>query len=112
MKKLYFLPLIFLVWSCGNPMPQTLKLTKADYSGKWPFAVDEIEIYCDGYTEIYGRTNNGKIYALNGSAKGASHNNASVSRVEEIWLDDPDIPGLKISYGDFITKGLELCEKK
>lgn len=51
---------------------------------EWPFSVNEIEVYCSGYKEIYGQTNNGKIYALNGSAKDASHNDPSISKVEEI----------------------------
>jgi len=46
-------------------------------------------------------TNNGKIYAPNGSAKEASHNDPSMSKVEDIWLGDPKWAGLKISYGDF-----------
>lgn len=112
MKRLYFLSFIFLVLSCNGTEQKTLKFTKEDYNGKWPFSVTKIEVYCSGYSEIYCKADNGKTYALNGSAKGASHNNPSISKVEEIWLDDPDFLGLKISYGDFITQGLTLCENK
>ncbi|WP_312824878.1 DUF2511 domain-containing protein [Epilithonimonas sp.] len=113
MKNLCLFTVLFLIFSCNSPSSiNTLKFSKHDYIGEWPFAIDEIEVYCSGYKEIYGRTNNGKIYALNGSAKGASHNDTSISKIEEIWLDDPKWAVLKISYGDFITQGLKLCENK
>ncbi|WP_415326290.1 DUF2511 domain-containing protein [Chryseobacterium sp. MMS23-Vi53] len=111
MKKNFLLPVLIAVISCSAPAKKTLKFTKDQYAGEWPFAVTEMEVYCSGYKEIYGKANNGKIYALNSSAKGASHNNPSISKVEEIWLDDPKFEGLKISYGDFITQGLTLCEE-
>lgn len=113
MKNFTLFSVLFLILSCSAPTQRnTLKFNKQDYIGEWPFSVNEIEVYCSGYKEIYGRTNNGKIYALNGSAKGASHNDPSISKVEEIWLDDPKWAGLKISYGDFITQGLTICESK
>lgn len=113
MKAIYSLLLLVLILSCSNPVPRTtIKLSKLEYGEKWPFSVDEVEVYCSGYKEIYCKASNGKTYALNGTAKGVSHNNAAISKVDEIWLDDPKWAGLKISYGDFITKGLELCENK
>ncbi len=57
--------------------------------GIWPFAVDEIKVYCTGYKGVYCKANNGKTYALNGTAKGISQNDPSISKIEEIWLDDP-----------------------
>lgn len=113
MKTLYYLSFLLLIVSCSSPVPKkTLKFSREDYVGKWPFSVNEIEVYCSGYKEIYCTASNGKTYALNGSAKGASHDDPTVSKVEEIWLDDPDWAGLKISYSDFITEGLNLCESK
>ncbi len=85
MKKLCLFSVLLLILSCSAPAAKnTLKFTKQDYIGEWPFAVNEIEVFCSGYKEIYGRTNDGKIYALNGSAKGASRNDPSISKVEEI----------------------------
>lgn len=113
MKTFYYFLLLLITISCSGPASQnTLKFTREDYPGKWPFSVDEIEVYCSGYKEIYCKTSNGKTYALNGSAKGISHNDPSISKIEEIWLDDPELVGLKLSYGDFITEGLKLCEHK
>ncbi|MDF2932756.1 MAG: hypothetical protein K0R36_2087 [Chryseobacterium sp.] len=113
MKNFTLFSVLFLILSCSAPAAKnTLKFTKQDYIGEWPFSVNEIEVYCSGYKEICGRTNDGKVYALNGSAKGASHNDPSISKVEDIWLDDPKWTELKISYGDFITQGLTICENK
>lgn len=113
MKNICLFSVLLFILSCSAPSAKnTLKFSKQDYIGEWPFSVSEIEVYCSGYKEIYGRTSDGKIYALNGSAKGASHNDSSISDVEEIWLDDPKFDGLKISYGDFITQGLTICENK
>lgn len=113
MKNICLFSVLFFILSCNAPSARsTLKFTKQEYIGEWPFSVNEIEVYCSGYKEIYGRTSNGKVYALNGSAKGATRNDSSISKVEEIWLDDPKWAGLKISYGDFITQGLTICENK
>nr|WP_314496849.1 DUF2511 domain-containing protein [uncultured Chryseobacterium sp.] len=112
MKKLCFLLIPLIVLSCTNTTRNTLKFTKQNYIGKWPFSVDEIEVYCSGYSEVYCTASNGKTYALNGTAKGASHDNPRISKVEEIWLNDPEREGLKIPYVDFITEGLLLCENK
>ncbi|WP_404986240.1 DUF2511 domain-containing protein [Chryseobacterium sp. M5] len=113
MKSICLFSILLFILSCNAPTAKdTLKFTKENYIGEWPFSVNEIEIYCSGSKEIYARTADGKVYALNGSAKGASHNDSSVSDVEEIWLDDTKYDGLKISYGDFITQGLTICENK
>ncbi|ROI04806.1 DUF2511 domain-containing protein [Chryseobacterium sp. G0240] len=113
MKKFFFLSGLFLMICCNSGTSQnTLIFKKQDYIGKWPFSVDKIEVYCNGYKEIYCRASNGKTYALNGTAKGVSVNNPAISKVEEIWLDDPEHPGLKLYYTDFITEGLTLCENK
>ncbi|SHG08629.1 DUF2511 domain-containing protein [Chryseobacterium vrystaatense] len=113
MKNLILFSIFILIFSCNSPQAgNTLTFTKQNYIGEWPFSVNELEVYCSGYKEIYGRASNGKVYALNGSAKGASHNDPSISKIEEIWLDDPNWKGLKISYGDFVTQGLTLCANK
>ncbi|WP_333597280.1 DUF2511 domain-containing protein [Chryseobacterium flavum] len=113
MKNYFFLLSLFLIISCNNSDSRnTLTFNKQEYGEKWPFSVDKIEVYCTGYKGIYCKANNGKTYALNGTAKGFSKNDPSISKVEEIWLDDPEHVGLKLYYTDFITEGLRLCESK
>jgi hypothetical protein len=95
-----------------NSDDKMLKFTKNTYNKEWPFSVDQIEVFCSGYKEIYCRADNGRIYALNGSAKSASKKIPSIKEVDEIWLEDPKLPGTKISYSDFITEGLKFCDDK
>lgn len=111
MRYILFSILLTILVSCSGD-DKVLKFTKEEYGEKWPFSVNEIEVFCNGYKEIYCKAHNGKVYALNGSAKSASAKNPDISKVEEIWLDDPNFEGLKIPYADFITLGLKICERQ
>lgn len=114
MKQLLILTcLSVLLYACTNTTKHnSIVFKKNEYIGEWPFSVDEVEVFCNGYKEIYCTASNGKTYALNGSAKGISKKDPSINKVEEIWLDDPNYPELKIPYTDFISQGLTLCEIK
>ncbi|MGR3709818.1 MAG: DUF2511 domain-containing protein, partial [Alterinioella nitratireducens] len=46
----------------------------------------------------------GETYALNGTAQSRGH-----QRIDPIWLDNPELPGLKISVSPMIDMGLDLC---
>lgn len=107
--KFLFLLTFALLTSCSE---NTTKFTKDTFSGQWPFSVNEVEVFCKPHSEVYCRTEDGTVYALNGSAKSAARNNSEVRDVEAIWLDNPDIPGTKIPYSDFISEGLKLCENQ
>lgn len=117
-RKIIFLPLLSFMISCSNEAStcersgDTLIFRKSGYGTQWPFSINEIEVYCAGYKEIYCRAENGKTYPLNGSAKDASKNNPSITEVDEIWLENPDLPGTKIPYAQFIQEGLKLCNDK
>ncbi|RYJ44542.1 DUF2511 domain-containing protein [Flavobacterium beibuense] len=107
-KILLLVSFAFLT-SCSE---NTTKFTKNTFSGQWPFSVNEVEVFCRPYKEVYCKTEDGTIYALNGSAKSASRDDSKVKEIENIWLDNPQIPGTKIPYSDFISEGLKLCENK
>jgi hypothetical protein len=111
MKNIIVCSLLLVLYSCSDTT-KGITFSKSSFDGTWPFSVEEVEVYCSGYKEIYCRDVAGKIYALNGSAKSASKDDKTMSKVEEIWLDNPEYPGLKIPYSEFITQGLELCENK
>lgn len=49
------------------------------------------------------------IYALNGLARGRMEQEGW-REIHEIWLDNLDLPGTKISIGPLIDLGLGLCE--
>jgi hypothetical protein len=110
-KILLFLAISVIFLSCETS--KTLKFKKIDYGVEWPYSVNEIEIYCNGYDELYFKADNGKTYPLNGTAKGSSRSNSEISDIQEIWLDNPNLIGTKIPYPqEFITKGLSLCENR
>ncbi len=111
MRKLLLLAFSAVLFSCG-PDREVIKFTKLDYTGKWPFTVNEIEVYCDGYKEIYMTADNGNTYALSVSAKTASQDKNRIKNIDEIWLDNPDQPGTKLPYTDFIEQGMTLCNSE
>jgi len=117
-RKIIFFALSVFVISCSDEVStserpvDTLRFKKSDYGAQWPFSVNEIEVYCAGYKEIYCRAENGKTYPLNGSAKSASKVNPSITEIDEILLEHPDLPGAKIPYAQFIEEGLQLCIDK
>lgn len=84
-----------------------------DYGDMWPFSVKEIEVFCHGYKQIYFRSE-GKIYALNGSARSAvqnGRNELNAIDMEEVWLDNPELDGTKIPLlPGIISNALENCK--
>lgn len=77
------------------------RMTKSDIGvSKWPFVIDEVIIEKDKKTPALYVKIVGRRYNLNGVAK-------SGAPLEEIWLDNPQIPGTKKPI-NFIFR---LCEK-
>ena len=98
--------LVFTICSCTSNDPRGVVFKKSDYGDKWPFSVDQIDVYCAGPTksEIYFQAGN-NIYALNGKAQTAAENGKSAetfNTFKEVWLDDPNYPDSKIPVpGEF-----------
>jgi hypothetical protein len=73
--------------------PSIIPVSKAEFGKQWPVSVEQGELECiDGYDAVLH--SGGVTYALNGNArqkaeKGIYHD------VEEIWLDNTNIPGAK-----------------
>lgn len=70
-----------------------------DYQDSWPFSVDKGVIINTNNSIIFRYM--GNEFGLNGFALTHGYKNAT-----EIWLDDPKIPGAKISMGPFLLIGL------
>jgi hypothetical protein len=129
MKTIIFSLLILSCLSCGNYSRSNANseskngqtqsasnknvFNKKDYGEKWPFSIEEIEVFCDGNSDVYMRTSQG-IYALNGKAVGKVNNSKSDvtdKTFQEIWLDDSTMKGFKITLPpEFIKQGLENCK--
>lgn len=114
----HILALFFLtVCSAFSQQVFSVKVNQSEYGKEWPFTVSEGIIYCE--TIPNQRPNiviltfkvGSKEYALNGLAKGRTAKRG-YRDIVEIWKDDPEIPGTKISVGPLIARGQALAEKK
>lgn len=77
-------------------------------SAEWPFTVDAGTLECEtlaGDAQSVTFVVGDKTYAVNGIAKGTGQ----YLPLEEIWADDPSIPGTKVNIGPIIDHGLALC---
>jgi hypothetical protein len=98
-----------------SPSPQIAPTTRtsAEYGNKWAFTVDNGELDCipnvpgERSGDVILKTDQG-TYAINGSAMGKG----IYKDLEEIWRDDPNNPGAKISVSDVIDSGLDICAAK
>ncbi|MEM6283168.1 MAG: DUF2511 domain-containing protein, partial [Chloroflexota bacterium] len=76
---------------------------REDYAdADWPFTVDEAIIDCVQVSSVIVRTDRG-VFALNGTAQN------TFEPFDPIWRDDPSGLVPKVSIGDFIQIGLDLC---
>lgn len=84
-----------------------LRVSKQEFGNEWPFTVDEGILACygsGGVGEVVF-TANGINYAVNGIASSKGNYRPK----EEVWEDNPSLPGTKKSVGTMISRGLELC---
>jgi len=89
-----------------------ITISSQEYGDKWPYTIPDGLLECQtrivaGYVknDVTIRYN-GRIYAINGSARG-NHNFAPLA---QIWKDNPAHPGSKIPDPGIIKRGLQLCD--
>ncbi|MCT2388595.1 YebY family protein [Erwinia pyrifoliae] len=88
-------------------------IEKSDFKGVWPFSFKEAQLQClDGAAYVMNFDDN-KMYALTGFAKvkGKKMGVLPLDPDSKVWLDNPDMPGMKMSLGDVTTAALVLCDK-
>lgn len=84
-------------------------VSQAEYGSKWPFTVKNIDLLCqEGPPSALVRTDDGRIYALNGSARSRASKNG--------WLDgqlitkpDESFLGIKMDYSEITARAMKLC---
>lgn len=84
-------------------------VTRAQFGDEWPLSVEDGQLACDSRQHVTF-TSGGVVYALNGTAKGAIDNGAPYQVIDSIWLDDPNVAGLKLSLRPLLDIGLSLCK--
>ena len=92
-----------------EPETARISVSKAEFGAQWPVSVEKGELECiDGYDAVL--QSGGITYALNGNVrqkaeKGIYHD------VEEIWLDNPAIPGAKKDISVLLRPAVDkLCK--
>lgn len=107
MRFAVIIPSLLAVTAFAGDKTETV--THADYGAKWPFTVEKVDLLCqEGPPSALVRTEDGKVYALNGSARSRASKNG--------WLDGqsitkPDIsfPTIKMDYSEITVRAMKLC---
>ena len=84
-------------------------ISKTTFAGTWPFSVESGVLQCNDQRHVLFVAD-GNTYAINGTARDAMKAGAAYKDVNEIWLDNPQSAGAKISIQPVIDAGLALCK--
>jgi Protein of unknown function (DUF2511) len=89
----------------ANLGPHSRLLRKSDFGDEWPLSVEQGVVECrDGAAVLFHA--GGKTYPVNGTAKGWYK---ELPSIEEIWLENPSLPGTRINISPIIEAGRKLC---
>ncbi|MFV8176751.1 DUF2511 domain-containing protein [Mycolicibacterium peregrinum] len=91
----------------GSNRPAGLVERQTWNDGPWPFTVDTATLFCTKAAngERVTVVADGEMYALNGTAKSTN----LWPPFDPIWIDNPNIAGLKVDIGPMINRGIALC---
>ncbi|MEW5698680.1 DUF2511 domain-containing protein [Pseudomonas synxantha] len=88
---------------------KTETVTQAEYGAKWPFTVEKVELLCqEGPPSALVRSEDGRIYALNGSARSRASKNGWLDG-QSITKPDVSFPGIKMDYSEITVRAMKLC---
>lgn len=101
--------LFYWLWGLMSPDARGQVVTEAEFGTAWPFTVPQVELLCEGLPPVaLAKTEDGKLYALNGSARTQGQANG--------WLDGYDItkphpgmPQIKMNYSDLVEIAMAPC---
>lgn len=86
---------------------------KKSFKGTWPFSFSEGQLQClKGGVYIMNFDDN-KVYALTGLARnlGKSWGAQPLDPQTPVWLNNPEINGMKMDLSDITNAALKLCDK-
>src|SRR4051812_3265314 len=90
-------------------VPVERNVSSADLGDAWPLTVPGGTLRCEGPGAVSFMTDEGIVYAVNGTATAWSRtNNLAWSEVGSIQADDP-AGGQKMKLGPLIAAGVRLC---
>lgn len=134
LKRLASLLLIGSLMACASApqAPEKKAINAGMYGDKWPLTIDSGKIFCVATEPAIGMNNtnnglailleaNGKIYAMNGTARGAVEEGRESASdwhlIDEIWKRDPrgvemGVKEWRMLLAPLITDGIKLCPPK
>lgn len=101
------IPILRALPGCGGEKTETA--SQVECGVKWPFTVENVDLLClDWPSSALLKTEDGKLYALNGSARSRALKNG--------WLDGRSItepnaglPGTTMDYSEITARTMKLC---
>ncbi len=98
------------VWGLMTPTSKVQEVTEADFGAAWPLTVPAAELLCEGTPPAALAKVDGKLYALNGSARTAA--------AEKGWIDgaaltkpNPEVPGISMDVSPLVQRAQALCQR-
>ncbi|AXQ50161.1 DUF2511 domain-containing protein [Stenotrophomonas rhizophila] len=96
------------IWNVLTPSPKGSQVTGADLGAAWPLKVSAVELLCEGSPPAALAKVDGKLYALNGSARTAAKDKG--------WLDgvtlakpNPEMPEIPMDFTPLVERAQALC---
>ena len=97
------------------PISEGANVTQSTWTnGPWPFTEDAGRVVCtrmSGAPAIFFVTNDRRRWPLNGVAKSNADQFSAEPTVDPIWLENPDLPGTRISITPMISLGRDTCQR-
>lgn len=101
--------LFWWIWGLMTPSVKGVQVTEAEFGATWPLSVPAAELLCEGPPPAALAKVDGKLYALNGSARTAA--------AEKGWLDgaalvkpNPEIPDIPMDVHPLVERAQALCQ--
>lgn len=101
MRRILLLLIPVLIAGCKS---KSVEISRDQYGNRWPFSVDSGKIKCIDGSVVFEA--NSYEYGVNGTSKMRGYN-----KIEDIWLDDPNLPGTGMDIGFVLEIGNNLCDK-
>lgn len=111
MKRKLFLALLLTISFGASSAEKTQDLDGAKFGKDWPLTFEKAKISCvnRAYAFVYDIKTDDR-YPLNGMARDAvKSGKMEGSNLDDVWKDNPDYEGVKISISPLIDAATELC---
>ena len=93
-----------------TPAPVERNVSSVELGAAWPLTVPGGTLRCEGPGAVSFMTDEGIVYAVNGTATAWSRkNNLAWNDVDSIRADDTAAADRKMKLGPLIAAGLRLC---